>query len=138
MDILLELWPTSVRLAHYQHDQYFYDLCDRKGILIWAEIPYITKHMPEGNENTVQQMQELITQYRRHLFIICWALSNEICVAGLTDDLLQNHVTLNNLAHRLDPPGLPLWRTLLCWNRKAPSMTFLACWRTIYNDHLRF
>ena len=103
MDILLELGATSVRLAHYQHAQYFYNLCDRKGILVWAEIPYITKHMPEGNENTVQQMRELITQCRNHPSIICWALSNEICVAGLTDDLLKNHVTLNNLAHRLDP-----------------------------------
>jgi len=103
MDILLELGATSVRLAHYQHDQYFYDLCDKKGIMVWAEIPYITKHMPDGNGNTVQQMRELITQCRNHPSIICWALSNEICVAGLTDDLLQNHVALNDLAHQLDP-----------------------------------
>lgn len=103
MSILLELGATSVRLAHYQHDQYFYDLCDRNGIIVWAEIPYITKHMPDGNENTQEQMRELITQCRNHPSIVCWALSNEICVAGLTEDLLDNHRKLNALAKRLDP-----------------------------------
>lgn len=103
MSILLELGATSVRLAHYQHDQYFYDLCDKYGIIVWAEIPYITKHMPAGNENTQSQMQELITQCRNHPSIVCWALSNEICVAGLTEDLLDNHRRLNALAKTLDP-----------------------------------
>lgn len=103
MSILLELGASSVRLAHYQHDQYFYDLCDRNGIIVWAEIPYITKHMPEGNENTLSQMRELITQCRNHPSIVCWALSNEICVAGLTEDLLENHRNLKELAGQLDP-----------------------------------
>lgn len=103
MAILLELGATSVRLAHYQHDQYFYDLCDKYGIIVWAEIPYITKHMPAGSGNTRSQMQELITQCRNHPSIVCWALSNEICVAGLSEDLLDNHRKLNALAKMLDP-----------------------------------
>ncbi len=103
MEILRDLGATSVRLAHYQHDQYFYDLCDKYGIIAWAEIPYITKHMPEGNENTQSQMRELITQCRNHPSIVCWALSNEVCVGGLTDDLLENHRKLNDLAKTLDP-----------------------------------
>lgn len=103
MAILLELGATSVRLAHYQHDQYFYDLCDRNGIVVWAEIPYITKHMPGSNENTQSQMRELITQCRNHPSIVCWALSNEICVGGLTDDLLGNHRALNAISKELDP-----------------------------------
>jgi len=103
MQILLDIGASSVRLAHYQHDQYFYDLCDRNGILVWAEIPYITKHMEGGNENTRSQMRELVTQCRNHPSIICWALSNEICVGGLTEDLLQNHHALNAIAKELDP-----------------------------------
>ena len=103
MQILLEIGATSVRLAHYQHDQYFYDLCDRHGILVWAEIPYITKHMEGGNDNTHSQIRELVTQCRNHPSIICWALSNEICVGGLTEDLLQNHRVLNDIAKQLDP-----------------------------------
>ncbi|MBR5218017.1 MAG: glycoside hydrolase family 2 protein, partial [Oscillospiraceae bacterium] len=46
MDLICEVGATTIRLAHYQHDQYFYDLCDERGMVIWAEIPYISKHMP--------------------------------------------------------------------------------------------
>ena len=45
MELILSMGANSIRLAHYQHDQYFYDLCDEKGIVAWAEIPYITVHM---------------------------------------------------------------------------------------------
>lgn len=60
IELICELGATTIRLAHYQHDQYFYDLCDEKGLVIWAEIPYISRHMPGGRENTISQMKELI------------------------------------------------------------------------------
>ena len=103
MAILLDIGATAVRLSHYQHDQYFYDLCDKNGIIVWAEIPYITKHMPGGNKNTESQFREMITQCRNHPSIVTWSLSNEICVAGVTDDLLENHRRLNRIAKSLDP-----------------------------------
>ena len=46
--LILELGANTIRLAHYQHDQYFYDICDKAGIICWAEIPYITEHMPRA------------------------------------------------------------------------------------------
>ena len=73
MELILSMGANSIRLAHYQHDQYFYDLCDEKGIVVWAEIPYITVHMPSGRENTIRQMKELIAQNYNHTSIICWA-----------------------------------------------------------------
>ena len=42
MALIRELGANTVRLAHYQHDQYFYDLCDQYGMVVWAEIPYIS------------------------------------------------------------------------------------------------
>lgn len=102
MELIVEMGANSIRLAHYQHDQYFYDLCDRRGVIVWAEIPYITRHMPDGRENTVSQMRELIIQNYNHPSVVCWALSNEVSVAGVTEDLLENHRILNDLAHRLD------------------------------------
>lgn len=48
MEIIREIGANTVRLAHYQHAQEFYDLCDENGIVVWAEIPYITMHMPGG------------------------------------------------------------------------------------------
>ncbi len=41
MALILEMGANTIRLAHYQHAQAFYDLCDEKGLVIWAEIPYI-------------------------------------------------------------------------------------------------
>ncbi|MBO7273649.1 MAG: glycoside hydrolase family 2 protein, partial [Clostridia bacterium] len=60
IDLICEMGATTIRLAHYQHDQYFYDLCDERGLVIWAEIPYISRHMPTGRENTINQMKELV------------------------------------------------------------------------------
>ena len=106
MDYICEMGATTIRLAHYQHDQYFYDLCDERGLVIWAEIPYISKHMPTGRENTISQMKELITQNYNHPSIVVWGLSNEITISGITVNLLENHHILNDLAHEMDPTRL--------------------------------
>lgn len=100
--LIMEMGATTIRLAHYQHDQYFYDLCDENGLVIWAEIPYISKHMPTGRENTISQMTELVAQNYNHPSIICWGLSNEITISGSDDDLLENHRILNDLCHKMD------------------------------------
>ncbi|MBR2406610.1 MAG: glycoside hydrolase family 2 protein [Clostridia bacterium] len=103
IDLICEVGATTIRLAHYQHDQYFYDLCDERGLVIWAEIPYISKHMPNGRENTISQMKELITQNYNHPCIVVWGLSNEITMNGDADpDLLENHNVLNDLVHEMD------------------------------------
>ena len=66
MALIREMGANTIRLAHYQHDQYFYDLCDRYGMVVWAEIPYISEHMPNGRENTISQAKELVTQNYNH------------------------------------------------------------------------
>ena len=107
MEFIHEMGATTIRLAHYQHDQYFYDLCDEYGMVIWAEIPYISTHMPGGRENTVSQMKELIVQNYNHPSIVVWGLSNEITMGGATDpDLLENHHILNDLCHEMDKTRL--------------------------------
>ena len=107
IDLILEVGATTVRLAHYQHSQYFYDLCDETGLVIWAEIPYISQHMPNARENTVSQMKELITQNYNHPSIVVWGLSNEISMKGDEDpDLLENHRILNDLCHEMDETRL--------------------------------
>ncbi|MDD6144123.1 MAG: glycoside hydrolase family 2 TIM barrel-domain containing protein [bacterium] len=107
INFILEVGCTTIRLAHYQHDQYFYDLCDEKGLVIWAEIPYISNHMPGGRANTISQMKELIAQNYNHPSIVVWGLSNEITMKGAEDaDLLENHEILNNLCHEMDKTRL--------------------------------
>ena len=107
MDLICEVGATTIRLAHYQHDQFFYDLCDARGMVVWAEIPYISQHMPTGRENTISQMTELIVQNYNHPSIVVWGLSNEITMKGEDDpDLLENHRILNDLCHKMDKTRL--------------------------------
>ncbi len=104
MEMIQEIGANTIRLAHYQHSQFFYDLCDETGMIVWAEIPYITMHMPNGRENTLSQMKELVVQNYNHPSIVCWGLSNEITAAtcSVSDDMMENHVLLNDLCHELD------------------------------------
>lgn len=120
MDLILSVGANSVRLAHYQHDQYFYDLCDEKGLVAWAEIPYITVHMDGGRENTISQMKELIVQNYNHAAIICWALSNEITLNGVTEDLMENHRILNDLVHTMDPSRVSAMANLFLLETDSP------------------
>ena len=103
MNLICAVGANSLRLAHYQHAQYFYDLCDERGILVWAEIPYISKNLPKGTENTKSQLTELICQCIHHPSICVWGLSNEITMGKPLSGIVENHRDLNDLAHRLDP-----------------------------------
>jgi len=122
MEMILDIGANTVRLAHYQHDQYFYDLCDEKGLIVWAEIPYITVHMPNGRENTISQMTELIVQNYNHPSIICWGLSNETTLTGVTDDLIENHRLLNDLAHKLDKTRKTVMANLFLLEPDSPLL----------------
>ncbi len=103
MEIIREMGCNTLRLAHYQHAQEFYDLCDEYGIVVWAEIPYITMHMTNGRANTLSQMEELVVQNYNHPSIAVWGLSNEITAASpVNEELLENHRALNDLCHKLD------------------------------------
>jgi len=106
MRLIKEVGATTIRLAHYQHDQYFYDLCDKEGMVIWAEIPYISSHMVNGNDNVVSQMKELVVQNYNHPSIVVWGLSNEITMSGENEDLINRHKELNALVHQMDKTRL--------------------------------
>ncbi|MFN6119091.1 MAG: glycoside hydrolase family 2 protein [Actinomycetes bacterium] len=103
LQLIREVGATSVRLAHYQHDQYFYDLCDEAGIVVWAEIPQITDFLRNGTQNATDQLVELIVQNHHHASIVCWGLSNEITVTGNGAHVVDAHREMHELAHRLDP-----------------------------------
>ncbi len=118
MDLICEIGANTIRLAHYQHDQYFYDLCDERGMVVWAEIPYISEHMPGGRENTISQMKELIIQNYNHPSIVCWGVSNEITISTKDKaDMLDNHRVLNDLVHEMDKTR---FTTLACYAMCGP------------------
>lgn len=106
--LIAELGANTVRLAHYQHSEDFYNACDEYGFIVWAEIPYISRQSddPKAHENAMQQMQELILQNINHPSICFWGLSNEITIGGSKPNLVENHQALNSLVKKLDPDRL--------------------------------
>ncbi|MEE1030755.1 MAG: glycoside hydrolase family 2 TIM barrel-domain containing protein, partial [Ruminococcus sp.] len=106
--LIKELGANTIRLAHYQHDQYFYDLCDKTGFVLWAEIPFISKFIPseEAYENTMSQMKELVAQNYNHPAIFFWGISNEILIGADNEPLRKNLRDLHKLAKSMDPSRL--------------------------------
>lgn len=106
--IIKELGANTIRLAHYQHSQDFYDACDELGFVVWAEIPFISvmNKDPEAHQNCISQLKELIIQNYNHPSICFWGISNEILIGGISEQLVENHKELNALAKELDPSRL--------------------------------
>lgn len=107
-ELIKELGANTIRLAHYQHSQDFYDACDEMGFVVWAEIPFISvfNKDPEAHQNCISQLKELIIQNYNHPSICFWGISNEILIGGITEQLVENHRELNALAKELDPSRL--------------------------------
>ena len=142
MALIVELGANTIRLAHYQHDQYFYDLCDKVGMIVWAEIPYISEHLAHGDENTRSQMMELIVQNYNHPSIVTWGVSNEITISGasLKKQMLKNHHVLNDLCHKMDPTRpttLACYAMCLHWNPVA-HITDLVGWNLYLGWYVPF
>lgn len=106
--LIAEIGANTVRLAHYQHSEDFYDACDEYGFIVWAEIPYISSQSddPKAHENACDQMKDLIYQNYNHPCICFWGLSNEITIGGEKKGLVENHKALNDLVKEIDPTRL--------------------------------
>ncbi|MDY6391230.1 MAG: glycoside hydrolase family 2 TIM barrel-domain containing protein [Bacilli bacterium] len=135
--LIAEVGANTIRLAHYQHDDYTYELCDKYGFLIWSEIPYISRHMPAATENAVSQMRELIAQTYNRCSIFCRGISNEITMKSSTGKT-KVHKMLNELIHGLDPTrptcmanfAMMLAFNPFCHIADATAMNFYHGWYT--------
>ena len=103
ISLLKEIGATVVRCAHYQHSDYFYSLCDRAGILVWAELPQVNliRAAPEFEDTSRNQLLDLIRQNINHPSIFTWSLGNEISSAS--DDPHSELQDLNAIVHGEDP-----------------------------------
>jgi len=135
ISLIKEVGANTIRLAHYQQDGYMYDLCDKEGLCIWVEIPFISQFMETAKDNTISQMKELVIQNYNHPSIICWGLSNEITMNDENDPLLyENHVELNNLVHELDKTRLTTMAqvSMLSIENKLNELTDLRSYNIYY------
>ena len=132
LDLIKEVGANTIRLAHYQHDQYFYTLCDKAGMVLWAEIPFISLFMEgdKARENTMSQMTELVLQNYNHPAICFWGISNEISIGGESQPLLENLKALNDLVHQLDPTRLTTMAQVTMLPMESPQnqVTDILCY----------
>lgn len=107
--LMLEMGVNAVRLAHYPQATYFYDLMDKNGIIVWAEIPFVGPggyndkgfvDLPAFRANGKEQLKELIRQHYNHPSICVWGLFNELTELG--DNPVEYIKELNVLAHQED------------------------------------
>jgi len=139
MAVIRDIGANSLRLAHYQQAQAFYDLCDENGILVWAEIPFITKFMEKGIQNTLDQMRELITQSSNHPSIYCWGLSNEITASSpVTEELMENHRMLQKLCLEMDPTRPTVMAHAFMLEKDSPliGIADLGCYNLYFGWYL--
>lgn len=102
--LIADMGATAIRLAHYPQSDYFQDLCDRGGMLLWQEIPQVdeTHQTPEFAANAEMQLREMILQHGNHPSVAFWGLSNEL--RGPSGNAATPELEkLKAIAHELDP-----------------------------------
>ena len=106
-ELIDEIGANSVRLSHYQHPQYTYETADKKGYLVWAEIPMLK--MTDSEElkaDAEEQLRELILQNIHHPSIYCWGIQNEIGMFRDAEFMHEELKKMQQLSHELDPSRL--------------------------------
>lgn len=116
MAIMAEMGINTIRGAHYQHAQEWYDDADKTGMIMWAEVPFVhqssfTNSAPKQAliDNGKEQLTELIRQNYNHPSIVVWSIGNEADIRPVQLNLktpAQSQVMLKELgalAKREDP-----------------------------------
>ncbi|MDR1119679.1 MAG: glycoside hydrolase family 2 protein, partial [Dysgonamonadaceae bacterium] len=151
--MIYDMGANAIRLAHYPHDPYFYDLCDRYGLVVWTELPLVDRPGTAAtfDEVTKQQLRELIRQQYNRPSIFFWGLQNEV-KAQYDARMLVLMPELNRLAHAEDAARLTVQATnhttargwdsdLFAWNYYpgwyADSTSFRSKLTSFKNDEIR-
>ncbi len=103
---LTDLHANFVRLCHYPHDERMERMADRKGIMVWSEIPnwqHISFDKPSVYAKAVTMLGEMIRRDRDKASVILWSVANETPDNATRTEFLSN---LAGEAHKLDPTRL--------------------------------
>ena len=87
MQLILDVGATVLRLAHYQQSNYFHDLADKSGLILWQEVPLVNQvyGTKAFNDNAKQQLKEMILQGYNHPAICMWGIYNELSASWIKD-----------------------------------------------------
>lgn len=137
--IMADMGVNAIRLAHYPQATYFYDLMDKYGIIVWAEIPFIGPggYLDRGyanqtsfRDNGKEQLKELIRQHYNHPSICFWGLFNELKTIG--DNPADYIKELNDLAHQEDPTRPTTAASFLSYDSELNKITDLIAWNQYF------
>ena len=109
MRMIGDLGATGIRFVHFQHPQRAYQEADRRGMLVWTEIP-LNGAVDAGaafQKNAEQQMHELIAQNFNHPSVVAWGLGNEIYARN--SDVLRVLHAVQSTAKAADPSRLTVY-----------------------------
>lgn len=136
MALIREIGANTIRLAHYQQAPFFYDLCDRNGMVVWAEIPFISVYdaREAADENLRRQLRELILQNYNHPSICFWGLANELGIGGESEAMYEILRELHRTAKELDPTRLTAVANV--GMTKPDSELFHISDLTSYNEYM--
>jgi beta-galactosidase len=136
MNLIKEIGANAIRLAHYQHSQFFYDLCDQAGMIVWAEIPYISKTSDTDPTaaNAISQMRELIRQNYNHSSILMWGVQNEIGIMGEDKPLAQIAKVIHDVAKEEDTTRVTTQAQVMMTDEEDPAhyVTDTVAWNKYY------
>jgi beta-galactosidase len=136
MKLIKEIGANSIRLAHYQHSQFFYDLCDQTGMIVWAEIPYISKTSDTDPTaaNAISQMRELIRQNYNHSSILLWGVQNEIGIMGEDRPLAEIAKVIHDVVKEEDTTRVTTQAQVMMTNEEDPAhyVTDTVAWNKYY------
>lgn len=86
-----ELGCNFVRLAHYPHNEYMVREAERRGIMVWSEIPCywtIAWTNPDTYQNAQNQLRDMIARDHNRANIIIWSIANETPHSAQRDQFL--------------------------------------------------
>lgn len=142
--ILYEIGANTVRLAHYPYVDYFYDLCDQYGLVVWAEVPFITDIGGSGEYGefdedrtkfvgTVKdQLVELIRSQYNHPSIVFWSMQNEVdrYYYSVMRELMEKEIY--PLTKKEDPNRIATFATYheqgFDWKADVVGLNFYPAW----------
>lgn len=126
LDIIQEMGVNALRLAHYPQAHYMFEEADRRGMLVWEEIPFVSNYAKDVlDDNLRLQLREMVIQNYNHPSIFCWGIFNE--VPGGHEPIAAE---LNDIAHQLDPSRLTTAAT--CFEGPFNFLTDLMGWNKYF------
>ncbi len=126
LDMIEDMGANALRLAHYPQAHFMFEEADRRGLLVWEEIPFISFYSGHVlDENLRLQLREMIIQNYNHPSIFCWGIFNEV-----PGDHMAISTELNSIAHQLDPSRMTTAAT--CWDGDFNFITDLLGWNKYF------